>query len=95
VTYKLDDTHNCVHQLILIYLFSFVGTIKIYIPLDHPVIECDCELDPSGLKIQWQDVVGTSCSTQREEFLDQLNQPNVCSLSCLLNNAMPNAFPMN
>jgi len=29
------------------------------IPMDLQVIGCDCGLDPSGLKIQWQAVVGT------------------------------------
>lgn len=57
--HKLADIHNCVYKLILIYFRSFVGTINVYIPMNLQVTGCDCGLDPSGLKIQWQAVVGT------------------------------------
>jgi len=57
--HKLADIHNGVYKLILIYNCSFVGTINVYIPMDLQVIGCDCGLKPSGLKIQWQAVVGT------------------------------------
>jgi len=57
--HKVTDIHNCVYKLILIYFCSFVGTINVYIPMDLQVIGCDCGLDPSGLKIQGQAVVGT------------------------------------
>jgi hypothetical protein len=57
--HKLADIHSCVYELILIHFRSFVGTINVYIPIDLQVIGCECGLDPSGLKIQWQAVVGT------------------------------------